>query len=123
MHATESGVVDHLATSDSHALSIARSAVAALSYKPLDYVSRYAAPEHEAIDEPIHDPAELGGIVGTDLRKPFNMREIIGRVVDGSRFHEWKENFGPTLVTGFGELTYLFAPVRHAPDIKASSLR
>lgn len=102
MHATESGVVDHLADSDSHALSIARSAVASLSYRPLDYVSTAATPLPGKIDEPIHSVDDLGGIVGTDLKKTFDMREIIGRVVDGSRFHEWKEKFGPTVVTGFG---------------------
>ena len=100
MHATESGVVDHLALDDSHALAIARSAVAALSYRPLGYESTYAKP-NEVVDEPVHDPKELGGVVGTNLKKGWDMREVIARVVDGSRFHEWKKEYGPTVVTGF----------------------
>jgi 3-methylcrotonyl-CoA carboxylase beta subunit len=104
MHATVSGVVDHLATSDSHAISIARSAVASLSYKPLEYVSEYAKPVGGVIEEPIHDVNELGGIVGTNLKKSFDMREVIGRIVDGSKFHEWKENYGNTVVTGFAHI-------------------
>lgn len=101
MHATESGVVDHLAQSDSHALSIARASVKSLAYRPLGYESKYATPE-EAVDEPVHDPSELGGIVGTNLKKTYDMREVIARVVDGSRFQEWKENYGTTILTGFG---------------------
>lgn len=105
MHATESGVVDHLALDDSHALAIARSAVAALSYKPLGYESAYAKPL-ENVEEPIHDPMELGGVVGTNLKKGWDMREVIARVVDGSKFHEWKKEYGPTVVTGFCEYPY-----------------
>lgn len=105
MHATESGVVDHLAVSDSHALSIARSSVKSLSYHPLPYESKYAQPETKAgeIEEPIYDPKELGGVVGTNLKKTWDMREVVARVVDGSRFQEWKKEYGPTIVTGFGE--------------------
>ncbi|KAK4699122.1 hypothetical protein P7C70_g7143, partial [Phenoliferia sp. Uapishka_3] len=103
MHATESGVVDHLALDDSHALAIARSAVAALSYKPLGYRSSYADPVRD-VEEPVHDPRELGGVVGTNLKKSWDMREVIARVVDGSRFHEWKKEYGPTVVTGFSHI-------------------
>ncbi|KAI5480418.1 3-methylcrotonyl-CoA carboxylase beta subunit [Pseudohyphozyma bogoriensis] len=105
MHATESGVVDHLAINDSHALSIARSAVSSLHYKPLPFESPYGVPRaREEVKEPVHDPEELGGIVGTDLKKSWDMREVIARTVDGSRFHEWKREFGPTVVTGFAEI-------------------
>jgi hypothetical protein len=109
MHATESGVVDHLAISDSHALSIARSSVKSLSYHPLPYESKYAQPETQAeeIEEPIYDPKELGGVVGTNLKKTWDMREVVARVVDGSRFQEWKKEYGPTIVTGFGESLWL----------------
>lgn len=99
MHATESGVVDHLANSDSHALSIARSAVRAMSYKPLGWRSEFVKPEE--VEEPLYDAAELGGVVGTNLKKNWDMREVVARVVDGSRFHEWKKEYGPTVVTGF----------------------
>lgn len=109
MHATESGVVDHLAVSDSHALSIARSSVKSLSYHPLPYESKYAQPETKTgeIEEPIYDPKELGGVVGTNLKKTWDMREVVARVVDGSRFQEWKKEYGPTIVTGFGEFLLL----------------
>lgn len=105
MHATSSGVVDHLASSDSHALAIARSAVAALSYRPLGVKSAHAEPERES-EEPLYDPKELGGIVGNNLKKTWDMREVIARVVDASRFHEWKKEYGNTVVTGFGELVF-----------------
>lgn len=105
MHATESGVVDHLAVSDSHALSIARSSVKSLSYHPLPYESKYAQAETKVgeVEEPIYDPKELGGVVGTNLKKTWDMREVVARVVDGSRFQEWKKEYGPTIVTGFGK--------------------
>lgn len=102
MHATESGVVDHLAVNDSHAIALARQSVAALSYKPLPYESKYAEPELKQIDEPAYDPKELGGVVGTNLKKTWDMREVVARTVDGSRFQEWKKEYGPTIITGFG---------------------
>ena len=52
-------------------------------------------------EEPLYSPTEIGGIVGDNLRKPFDMKQIIARVVDGSRFSEFKELFGPQLITGF----------------------
>ena len=105
MHARESGVVDHLATSDSHALSIARTSVATLAtasntrLEPTEPV--------EQVEEPIYDPKELGGVTGTNLKKSWDMREVIARTVDGSRFAEWKAEWGDTVVTGFGELLLL----------------
>ncbi|KAK4058543.1 hypothetical protein OIO90_000705 [Microbotryomycetes sp. JL221] len=104
MHTTESGVVDHLAQNDSHAIAIARSSVKALNYKPLPFESKYSQPELEQIDEPVYDPMELGGIVGTNLKKTWDMREVIARTVDGSRFQEWKKDFGSTIVTGFAHI-------------------
>ena len=98
VHTRVSGVCDHLAESDAHALSIARRIVANLNWqKPcgLDI----AAPE-----EPLYDPAELWGIIPTDSRKPFDVREVIARLVDGSRFDEFKARYGTTLVTGFARL-------------------
>lgn len=111
MHATESGVVDHLAISDSHALSIARASVKSLSYKALPY--EVAQRKEEVVEEPVYDANELGGVVGTQLKKTWDMREVVARVVDGSRFQEWKKEYGPTIVTGFGEW--------HAPAEDAST--
>lgn len=106
MHSTVSGVTDHLADSDAHALAIARSSVKALSCKPFPYPTAFSEPEsgNLPVEEPIYDVEELGGIVGTNLKKPFEMREVIARVVDGSRFQEWKKDYGNTIVTGFAHI-------------------
>ena len=117
MRATESGVVDHLANSDSHALSIARSAVRALSYKPLGWRSEFVKPEE--VEEPLYDAKELGGVVGTNLKKNWDMREVVARVVDGSRFHEWKKEYGPTVVTGFCESLFGLSYLAEADDCLA----
>jgi 3-methylcrotonyl-CoA carboxylase beta subunit len=98
VHTRLSGVADHLAENDNHALSIARRIVANLNrVKP----QGLALGEGEA---PIYDPEEIYGIIPTDTRKPFDVREIIARVVDGSRFDEFKARYGPTLVCGFAQL-------------------
>jgi len=99
MHARESGVVDHLASSDSHALSIARNSVATLAFASNH---RVKPQESEEVEEPLFDPKELGGVTGTNLKKSWDMRDVIARTVDGSRFAEWKEEWGDTIVTGFG---------------------
>ncbi|MBW3620519.1 MAG: methylcrotonoyl-CoA carboxylase [Actinobacteria bacterium] len=98
LHARTSGVVDHLALDDRHALQLARDAVANLNWTksvPVDV----GVPE-----EPKYDPAELYGVVPTDLKRPYDVREVIARVVDGSRFHEFKPLYGDTLVTGFARI-------------------
>ncbi|GAA6013063.1 hypothetical protein JCM11491_000957 [Sporobolomyces phaffii] len=103
MHARESGVVDHLATSDSHALSIARTAVGTLavaSNRRIGFAEDCAA----EIEEPLYDPKELGGVTGTNLKKSWDMRDVIARTVDGSRFAEWKAEWGDTVVTGFAKI-------------------
>ncbi|AVZ78221.1 methylcrotonoyl-CoA carboxylase [Zoogloeaceae bacteirum Par-f-2] len=98
VHTRLSGVADHLAENDNHALSIARRIVANLNrVKP----QGLALGEGEA---PIYDPEEIYGIIPSDTRKPFDVREIIARVVDGSRFDEFKARYGPTLVCGFAQL-------------------
>ena len=98
VHARVSGVVDHYARDDAHALAIARRIVANLN--------RVKAPEIDIRDaaEPLYDPAEIAGLVPTNLRKPFEVREVIARIVDASRFDEFKELYGATLVTGFARL-------------------
>jgi 3-methylcrotonyl-CoA carboxylase beta subunit len=98
VHSRTSGVTDHLADNDEHALEIAREIVAHLNRKPGAFIER-ATPE-----DPLYDPAEIAGILPTDLRKPFDIREIIARTVDGSRFHEFKQLYGSTLVCGFAHI-------------------
>ncbi|HRX70226.1 MAG: methylcrotonoyl-CoA carboxylase [Gammaproteobacteria bacterium] len=98
VHTRLSGVADHLAENDAHALYIARRIVANLNrVKPVNL----ALGKGEA---PVYDPEEIYGIVPTDTRKPYDVREIIARLVDGSRFDEFKTRYGATLVTGFAQL-------------------
>ncbi|MGO4585679.1 carboxyl transferase domain-containing protein [Arthrobacter sp. 2RAF6] len=98
VHSRISGVTDHLAENDEHALQIVRDIVATLP-KP-------AAPtwDVDAVVEPVVDPAEIYGAVPTDVNAQYDVREVIARLVDGSRFHEFKKNYGTTLVTGFAKL-------------------
>ena len=98
VHTRISGVADHLAENDAHALYIARRIVANLTrVKPV----ALALGDGE---EPLYDPEEIHGILPTDTRKPYDVREIIARIVDGSRFDEFKTRYGATLVTGFAQL-------------------
>jgi 3-methylcrotonyl-CoA carboxylase beta subunit len=98
VHTRLSGVADHLAENDAHALAIARRIVANLNYEKLPKL-KLQTPR-----PPLFDASELYGIVGTDLRKPYDAREVIARLVDGSEFDEFKANYGATLVTGFAHL-------------------
>ena len=98
VHTRVSGVADHLAENDAHALAIARHIVANLNRsKPNSVV--FAAAE-----EPLYDPSEIYGVIPADTKKPYDVREIIARVVDGSRLDEFKARYGTTLVTGFAHL-------------------
>ncbi|MDP2794859.1 MAG: carboxyl transferase domain-containing protein [Sulfurisoma sp.] len=98
VHTRVSGVCDHLAESDHHALSIARRIVGNLNRtKPV--ALDVAIPE-----EPLYDPEELYGVIPADTKKPYDVREVIARLVDGSRFDEFKARYGTTLVTGFARL-------------------
>ena len=97
-HTRISGVADYLAEDDEHALELARDAISHLN-RPSPFALERATPE-----DPLYDPAEIAGILPKDLRQPFEVREIIARLVDGSRFHEFKPLFGTTLVTGFAHL-------------------
>ncbi len=98
LHARVSGVADHLADDDAHAVAILRAIVATLGPRaPRPWAVRPA-------EEPAVDPSELYGAVPTDPRVPYDVREVIARVVDGSRFHEFKALYGTTLVTGFAHL-------------------
>ena len=98
VHTRLSGVADHLAADDSHALAIARRIVGNLNrVKPAPLALREPRP-------PAYDPRELHGLIPTDTRKPWDVREVIARVVDGSAFDEFKARFGATLVTGFAHI-------------------
>lgn len=98
VHTRLSGVADHLAESDDHALYLTRQAVGRLTHK-----KQFPWPL-KPISEPIYDPSELNGIIPNDTRKPYDVREVIARIVDGSEFQEFKARFGTTLVTGFAHL-------------------
>ena len=98
VHSRISGVTDHYATNDEHALAIGRSIVANLTQRiepPWDV---------EEPEDPLYDPADLYGIVPEDYGKVYDVREVIARLVDGSRFHEFKPLYGETLVCGFAHI-------------------
>ncbi len=98
VHTRLSGVADYLADDDEHALHLARTIAGTLNAvktRPADV----ATPE-----DPAYDPSEIYGIVNADTRQPYEVREIVARLVDGSRFDEFKERYGATLVTGFARL-------------------
>jgi acetyl-CoA carboxylase carboxyltransferase component len=98
VHTRFSGVADYFAENDAHAIELCRTVVSTVNTGkrlPADMI----APE-----DPKYDPAEIYGVVNVDLRKPYDVHEVIGRIVDGSRFDEFKERYGTTLVTGFARL-------------------
>jgi acetyl-CoA carboxylase carboxyltransferase component len=99
VHTRVSGVADHFAEDDAHALEIARSIVGTLGGSKTLPADR-AEPE-----EPLYDGREIYGILPRDVRKPYDVREVIARLVDGSRFQEFKARYGTTLVTGFARLS------------------
>jgi len=98
VHCRTSGVTDHYARDDRHALSIARNIVSKLNrVKQPNIALRQPV-------EPLYDPKELYGVIPTDTKKPFDVREIIARIVDGSEFDEFKQLYGTTLVCGFAHI-------------------
>ncbi|MFT4471736.1 carboxyl transferase domain-containing protein [Arthrobacter sulfonylureivorans] len=97
LHAQTSGVTDHLAENDLHALQIVRDIVSTLPSRP-------PAWETAAVEEPAAEPQEIYGAVPVDVNAAYDVREVIARLVDGSRFHEFKREYGTTLVTGFARL-------------------
>jgi 3-methylcrotonyl-CoA carboxylase beta subunit len=98
VHARTSGVVDHLARNDLHALSIARQIISTL---PQDHAPDIAL---AAIEEPLFPADDIYGLIPHDTRKPFDVRDIIARIVDGSRLQEFKALYGTTLVCGFAHV-------------------
>jgi acetyl-CoA carboxylase carboxyltransferase component len=99
VHSRVSGVTDHYATSDEHALALAREIVANLNTRKPELPWDPEDPE-----EPLHDPADLYGVVPEDYKIGYDVREVIARIVDGSRLHEFKPLYGETLVTGFAHI-------------------
>lgn len=98
VHSRTSGVTDYYALNDAHALAIARRSIANLNrHKQPDVQIRQVTP-------PAYDPAELHGVIPADSRKPYDVREVIARIVDGSEFDEFKHLYGTTLVCGFAHL-------------------
>jgi 3-methylcrotonyl-CoA carboxylase beta subunit len=98
VHTRESGVADHYAMDDAHALAIVRRIV-----RNLNRVKRHGLELRTPV-APIYDPEEIHGIVPQDTRQPYDVREVIARAVDGSEFDEFKQNYGTTLVTGFAHI-------------------
>jgi len=98
VHTRLSGVSDHLAEDDQHCLQIARSIFENLGQR------RLASLEQDAPEDPYYDPSELYGVISNDTRKPYDVHEVIARIVDGSRLHEFKPRYGATLVTGFARI-------------------
>jgi 3-methylcrotonyl-CoA carboxylase beta subunit len=97
VHTRISGVADYLADDDAHALALVRRLVANLN-RPM------AAGPQAPPEDPLFDPEEIYGIVPSDTRKPYDVREVIARMVDGSRLDEFKQRYGSTLVTGFAHI-------------------
>jgi 3-methylcrotonyl-CoA carboxylase beta subunit/propionyl-CoA carboxylase len=98
VHTRLSGVADYLADDDDHALHLARTIVSTL------HTSKRLPADMAAVEAPKFDPDELYGIVNVDPRKPYDVREVLARLVDGSRFDEFKQRYGTTLITGFARL-------------------
>lgn len=98
VHTRISGVADHFAEDDEHALLIARGIVEGLGTRPKHMFDR------ETPEEPDYDPKELYGVVPADLKRQYDIREVIARTVDGSRFQEFKARYGTTLVCGFARI-------------------
>lgn len=98
LHSRTSGVTDHLAENDAHALRMVRSIVSTLG-------PRVPRPwEVAPVEAPVVNPEDLYGVVPTDSRTPYDVREVIARIVDGSKFQEFKKEYGQTLVTGFARI-------------------
>jgi acetyl-CoA carboxylase carboxyltransferase component len=98
VHTRLSGVADYFAEDDDHALHLARTIVSTLN------TAKHLPEDVTAPEDPAYDPKDIYGIVNADIRRSYDVREVIARMTDGSRFDEFKERYGPTLVTGFARL-------------------
>ena len=101
LHCRESGVADHLAYNEAHAIQIARSIVQNIKMETYYDENTKELMEPES---PLYPQSDLNGIIPIDHKKPFDMYAVLSRVLDGSKFHEFKEHYGKTLITGFGNL-------------------
>eukprot|EP00928_Gymnodinium_smaydae_P079387 TRINITY_DN6332_c0_g1_i1.p1 TRINITY_DN6332_c0_g1~~TRINITY_DN6332_c0_g1_i1.p1 ORF type:complete len:448 (+),score=112.61 TRINITY_DN6332_c0_g1_i1:181-1344(+) len=99
MHTSQSGVVDHLVEDETAAMRTVRSIA-----EHFNKCTKVQFPGTRAAEPPKYDPEEILGIIPEDNKFPFEMREVIARIVDGSRFHEFKPRYGPTLVCGFAHI-------------------
>lgn len=97
VHCTTSGVSDHLAQDEADAMRITRDIVSSLGRPPMEQPST-------KWEEPLYDPKELRGVLPLDPKQPMDVRMVLARVLDGSRFHEFKANYGTTLLCGFGKI-------------------
>jgi len=104
LHTSVSGVADHLAESEAHAAALARRVIGCLGHAGAGAPGRGPPPPPLPPDPPLFDPAELRGVVPSDRRASYDVRAILARLLDGSRFAEFKPSYGPTLVTGWGSL-------------------
>lgn len=98
VHTGESGVADHFAENEDHAFSLTRDIVENLN------IESKVIDNQNKIDEPFYNPSDIYGIIPKETRRPYDIKEIIARIVDGSRFHEFKKNYGATLVCGFAKI-------------------
>ena len=98
VHTRLSGVADYFAEDDDQAIEMCRTIVSTLN------TAKQLPADMTAPEEPVHDPGEIYGIVNADIRKPYDVREIVARLTDGSRFDEFKERYATTVVTGFARL-------------------
>ncbi|MDH5581627.1 MAG: methylcrotonoyl-CoA carboxylase [Bdellovibrionales bacterium] len=103
VHSFESGVTDHFAETEEEALHMARNIIENLNFKPKGVLLGQKSISDE-IKKPLYDKEEVYGVLPRDTKIPFDIREIIARIVDGSEFHEFKEKYGTTLVTGFARI-------------------
>jgi len=101
VHTTISGVADHSAANEEEAMRLTRDIVASLGLAAGEAAPKVASSSWE---EPLYDPNELGGIFPVDSKQPVDVRLVLARILDGSRFHEFKKGYGPSLVTGFGKI-------------------
>jgi 3-methylcrotonyl-CoA carboxylase beta subunit len=112
LHCGRSGVTDYYAQDEQHALQLTRQVIANLPYDKatrfndngMSYVSHCVTVCAVLVDEPLYPADELYGVVGANLKRTFDMRQVIARIVDGSRFDEFKQIYGDTLITGFAQL-------------------
>jgi 3-methylcrotonyl-CoA carboxylase beta subunit/propionyl-CoA carboxylase len=98
VHTRISGVADYFAEDDVHAIQLVRGIVSNLPLR------KEESPTRIEPEEPLYDPREIYGVLQRDIRKPYDVREVIARIVDGSRFHEFKERYATTIVTGFARI-------------------